>query len=137
MEAESSKAIAHHYIDEVWNRGNVSAIAELVTADYRGSTRAAGQQPAHGPAGLARWVSGLFAAFTDVRKEVRTVICEGDDVVAEVAFSAVHAATGNAVSADQIYVLHLRDGRVATESIFFDVGGVQAAAGTALQCATR
>src|SRR4051812_19621208 len=119
-DAAANKTIAQRYIDEVWNRGQLEHLDEWVTPDYRGMTRAAGQTTAGGPDGLKRWVSGLFATFADVNKEVTSMVAEGDAVVAEVAFSATHAASGKRLRADQVYVLRLRDGKIASESVFFD-----------------
>ncbi|MDB4968045.1 MAG: hypothetical protein JWN44_3734 [Myxococcales bacterium] len=134
---EDNKTIARRYIDEVWNRGQLDRLEEWVTPDYRGLTRAAGQTAADGRDGLRRWVAGLFATFSDVRKEVRSLVAEGDDVVAEVAFSATHGASGKTVRADQIYLLRLRDGKIASESVFFDAGGVLKELGTPPACAIR
>lgn len=122
---EENKRIARAYLEEVWNRGKLDRLEHWVTPDYRGMTRAAGQHPAVGPEGLKRWVEGVFASFSQVQKEVKTLMAEGDEVVAEVAFTATHATTGKSIRADQLYLLRMRDGKITSESIFFDVGGVQ------------
>jgi ketosteroid isomerase-like protein len=138
MSTTETKELARRYIDEVWSRGDLSRADEWVTPDYRGSTRAQGQVVAEGPDGLRRWVSGLAATFGDISKSVRSLVAEGDRVVAEVEFRARHRATGAAVQADQVYILNLRDGRIAAESVFFDVGGVRSMiADAAPACAAR
>lgn len=120
-----NKELARRYIEEVWSRGELGGVEGWVTPDYRGSTRAEGQSIAEGPDGLRRWAAGLAAAFTDVSKSVRSLVAEGDRVVAEVEFRARDRRSGVPVHADQVYILTLRDGRIAAESVFFDVGGVR------------
>jgi ketosteroid isomerase-like protein len=135
--SEENKRFARGYLDEVWNRGQLDRLEHWVAADYRGMTRAAGQTPAEGTEGLRRWVAGLFATFSDVRKEVKALLADGDDVVAEVAFTGTHAATGKTIRADQLYLLRLRDGKIASESIFFDTGGVLKELSAPPACAVR
>src|SRR4051812_19162859 len=135
--SQANKEIARGYLEEVWNRGRVDRLDQWVAPDYRGMTRAAGQRLAEGPKGLERWVTGLFATFSDVRKEVRALVAEGDDVVAEVAFTATHTASGKMIAADQLYLLRLRDGKIASESVYFDTGGVLKQLSEPPACATR
>jgi ketosteroid isomerase-like protein len=135
--SEENKRIARGYLDEVWNRGQLDRLEHWVVPDYRGMTRAAGQTAAEGPEGLKRWVAGVFATFSHVHKEVKALVAEGDDVVAEVLFTATHPATGRTIRADQLYLLRLRDGKVASESIFFDTGGVLKELSAPPACAVR
>jgi predicted ester cyclase len=66
----------------------------LVTADYRGQTRAAGQPLANGLAGLEKWVGGLRSLFPDGKRTVHSVTVEGERVAVEVSFTATHGRRG-------------------------------------------
>lgn len=118
------RRLVEHYIEEIWNQGHFGAAATLVTADYRGQTRAAGQPLASGPAGLEKWAGGLRSLFPDGKRTVRSLTVEGERVAAEVSFTGTHGPTGRRVSAEEVHVFQLRDGRIAEESIYFDVGGL-------------
>jgi steroid delta-isomerase-like uncharacterized protein len=121
---EHTKQIARAYLEAVWDKGDIAAIDALVTPDYRGQTQATGQPLAEGPAGLRAWVTRLRTAFPDHRKVVRSLIAEGDRVVALVGFSGTFKASGKPVAQEQVYVLTLRGDRVASEAVYFDVGGM-------------
>lgn len=118
------RGIVERYIEEIWNQGHFGAAATLVTADYRGQTRAAGQPLASGPAGLEKWAGGLRSLFPDGKRTVRSLTVEGERVAVEVSFTGTHGPTGRRVSAEQVHVFQIRDGRIAEESIYFDVGGL-------------
>ena len=125
-ELERNKTVARRYLEEVWGRGNLAVVDELIAADYRGGTRGAGQKTHAGPDGLKQCVSGQRAAFPDGTKTLVSLTAEDERVVAEMSFAGTHAATGRRVSNDQVFVLHLRDGRIVSEAVFFDVGGTLA-----------
>jgi steroid delta-isomerase-like uncharacterized protein len=122
--AGDPKVLVERYIEEIWNQGRFGSAGALVTSDYRGQTRAAGQPLASGPAGLEKWAGGLRALFPDGKRTVRSLTVEGDRVAAEVQFTGTHGTTGRRVSAEQVHVFQIRDGRIAEESIYFDVGGL-------------
>jgi len=122
-----NKDIARRYIDEVWNHGRLELVDELVAEDYRGQTHGAGQPVREGREGVKKWVGGLHAAFPDGSKILRSLVAEGDRVVAEVSFSGTHAASGRRVSNEQVYVYELQGGRIVREAVYFDVSGTLSA----------
>jgi steroid delta-isomerase-like uncharacterized protein len=123
---EEHKRIAREYLEQVWDRGDVSAIERLVAPDYRGQTRGAGQTVHEGKEALARWVGAIHALFDDRERTLRWLAADGARVCAEVVATGTHRASGRRVTNEQLFVLELRDGKIAAESIFFDVGGALA-----------
>jgi len=75
---EKNKAIAKLWIDEVWNKGNSSAINKLFAANF----------VAHYPGfpttdreSYKQWMAMEFATFADVVCTPEDIIAEGDKVV--------------------------------------------------------
>jgi len=79
MSTEENTAIARHYLEEVWNRGNVAILDEVFAADY----------VFHGPAGrmatdietYKRNISAWRTAFPDFHMMIEDAFAEGDKVV--------------------------------------------------------
>ncbi len=107
-----NKTIVRRLYDDVWNRGDLSAAAEIL---------------AH-PAGVRRYVSDFRAAFPDVRHEIREIIAEGDTVVVAWSARATHSGpylglppTGRPVAWTGITIAHLVDGRIVDHDTRWDM----------------
>jgi hypothetical protein len=76
MSFEKNKALARRYQEEVWGKGNLALIDELVAADFLDHSLPAGMDP--GFAGTKTAVQGALDAFPDGQWTVEDLIAEGD-----------------------------------------------------------
>lgn len=116
--ADSNANIARRYFEEVWNRGNVSTLDELLAPNYLNHTPST-PDPPPGPAGLKPIVLAMRRAFPDLHYEIKDVIATEQSVVVRVLMTGTHrgdlfgvAATGRRVEVEQINIEHIRDGRI-------------------------
>ncbi len=77
MSTEENKAIDRRFTEEVWNRGNLAVVDELMSADYNGHDP---MMPA-GSEGFKQYVLMYRSAFPDVHLTIEDQIAEGDTVV--------------------------------------------------------
>ena len=111
--------IGRRYFEEVWNRGNVAALDALLTPDYINHTPST-PNPPPGPEGLKPIVLAIRHAFPDLHFVIDDVVATSDTVVLRVTMTGTHkgdffgvAPTGRRVSANQINIERIRDGRIA------------------------
>ena len=79
MEAEN-KALVQHFIEEVWNKGNIDLIDQRVSDSYAGYDPSM-PAPINGNEGFKQLVVGFRHAFPDLRLDVEDLVAEGDKVV--------------------------------------------------------
>lgn len=115
--SEQNKATARRFYDEVFNRGDVSAIDQLCAADFKDHTAMPGQAP--GAQGLKQIMGAYFKAFPDMKVKVEEIIAEGDFVAARFSGSATHngelfgtAPTGKRITFNGIDFLRFKNGKV-------------------------
>jgi len=77
MSVEKNKANVRRHVDEVWNKGNLEVIPELISPNY--STRA-GDQEFRGPEGFKRFIAYSRSAIPDIHYTIDEMIGEGDTV---------------------------------------------------------
>ena len=80
MTAEDPKARSRRFFEEVWNRGNMAVLDELVAPELVDHNRAVPGLPA-GREGFRQWVTMVREAFPDVHFTIDDQIAEGDHVV--------------------------------------------------------
>ncbi len=114
---ELNKQLGRRYFEEVWNRGNVDALDELLASEYINHTPST-PNPPPGPSGLKPIVLGIRQAFPDLHYEIKDVVATDDAVVMRVVMTGTHrgelfglAPTGRRVSVDQINIEHIENGR--------------------------
>jgi predicted ester cyclase len=122
---QDNAAVVRRYWDLVWNKGELSAVDELVDDEF---TNFGIRQPgAH--AAVRHVVTAWRTAFPDLRIEIQEEIAHGDVVVHRVMARGSHLGefppgigpgrvldamppTGRTFEADQIHIHHVRDGRI-------------------------
>lgn len=114
----NNEQVARRYFEEVWNRGNVAALDELLAPNYVNHTPST-PDPPRGPEGLESIVLAIRRAFPDLHYEIKDVIATKDAVVIRVVMTGTHrgdlfglAPTGCRVQVDQINIERIRDGRI-------------------------
>src|SRR5207245_3987108 len=76
MSTEENKAIARRLIDEVWTKGRLEVIDELIADDFVTTVVGAPEQ-IRGPQGFREFVAIYRTAFPDLRISVDEQIAEG------------------------------------------------------------
>jgi steroid delta-isomerase-like uncharacterized protein len=128
--SERNKAIVRRYIDEVWNKGNMAVVDELVAANAvdHDPNNPPGLPP--GAEGVKKHATAMRAALPDTHITVDDMIAEGDKVVTRWTARATHkgplmgiAPTGKHVTVSGIWIDRIADGKIAEEWANWDAGG--------------
>lgn len=72
-----NKQIARRTFEEIWNRGDLDAVDELIAGDFIGHSP---PDETHGPEGIKQFVSAMRSAFPDLHFTIEDQIAEGDRV---------------------------------------------------------
>jgi steroid delta-isomerase-like uncharacterized protein len=117
MSAEENKAFVRRFIEEAWDRGNLSVVDEVVAEDfaYHGS-------PPGIPAtreGFRQVIALSREAFPDLSLEIEDVVAEGDRVAVRYTMRGTHPGdlmgippSGEQVSVPGIVILRVADGKL-------------------------
>jgi steroid delta-isomerase-like uncharacterized protein len=125
MSLEKNKGLARRYQEEVWGKGDLALIDELLAPDFIDHSLPAGMDP--GFAGAKRAVQGALDAFPDGQWTVEDLIAEGDKVVIRWKLQATHehefrgiAPVGKPVTIAGITILRIADGKIAERWVNWD-----------------
>jgi hypothetical protein len=86
--SEENKRIARRVLDELFDKGNLGAVEELIHPDF--VNHEAPPSNPQGPEGLKETVGWLRGLWGPMRAEIEDEICEGDKVVARVMMHGRH-----------------------------------------------
>lgn len=118
--SEENKAIVQRYIEEVYNKGNVNLVDELVAADYVNRGGLSDQRP--GSEGLKQFIPQLRTIFPDEHLTLENLIAEGDMVAYRWIARGTHNAemmgvppTGKQMIGTGISIVRIADGKIAEE----------------------
>jgi steroid delta-isomerase-like uncharacterized protein len=129
-EETRNKASARRFYEDVWNKGNVALIDELVAPQHV-QHDPNNPNTAPGPAGIRQLVSLYRSAFPDAHFTIEDILAAGDKVVVRVTATGTQEralpgvpATGKRVSATGISITRYKDGKAAETWIVFDFLGM-------------
>jgi predicted ester cyclase len=108
VSAEDNKRLVRRLVEEAVTRRNPDIVDELATGEFARAVK--------------RWASPFRSAFPDFEMEIVELIAEGDAVVAHFRCSGSHRgewlgvpATGRRFDGvDEIYIFHVRDGKLVS-----------------------
>lgn len=131
--AEDLKDLTRKYIDEVWNRGKLELVDELVAPGCITHDPAAPGGAFRGPDGVRQLVSMYRIAFPDTEFEIKDLIEEGDKVAARITASGTHkgalmgiAPTGKRASISGVLITQFHAGKqVESWSSYDQLGMLQ------------
>jgi steroid delta-isomerase-like uncharacterized protein len=144
--AEDLKELTRRYIDQVWNKGKLELVDQLVAPGCRTHDPAAPGGELAGPEGVKQLVAMYRSAFPDTEFDFKDLIQEGDKVAARITATGTHhgtlmgiAPTGKRVSIGGIVITQFRDGKQVESWSSYDQLGMlqQLGAVPALQPASR
>jgi len=125
--SQSNTAVAQRWTEEIWNKGNMSAVTELVTEDFVFHGL---MEDLRGHAALKDTVTLIRKAFPDGGFTNDETIAERDKVVQRWTFKGTHkdqffgaAGTGKRVAFPGITILRIAAGKVAEHWGYFDLTG--------------
>lgn len=113
---EQNKSLIFRYLDEVWGKGNLAAVDEFLSPDYKRYL-----SPSSEPLnikGQKQRLTGFRAAFPDVEITVEDIFAEGDRVVFRSTMRGTHQGifqeiqpTGKSVAVGLLDVIRIEDGK--------------------------
>jgi steroid delta-isomerase-like uncharacterized protein len=113
-----NKALMRRFYEELWSKGNLEAIPELVAKDFVDHQAPVGQPS--GREELAGLVVMWRTGFPDMQETVEDLISEGDKVVGRFLMRGTHrgefmgvAPTGRSVTMSGIDVVRVADGKIS------------------------
>ncbi len=130
MSTEESKAIARRVNDEVWSKGQLDVIDELIADEFVATVIGAPEQ-IRGPQGFREFVVMYRKAFPDLRITIDEQIAEGETVVTRWTATGKHegelmgmAATGKQATTAGINVNRVSGGKLVEGWGLFDQLGL-------------
>jgi predicted SnoaL-like aldol condensation-catalyzing enzyme len=88
MSPEENKAIVRHYIEAVWNEGDMQTVDDVVVPDFVQHVGMVNQ----GREGIHRFFAMVRAAFPDIRNTVEDALADGDKVPDDHGHNAARSA---------------------------------------------
>jgi len=130
MSAEENKAILRREMVEVWNKGNLAVVDELVANNF---VLHDPSQPTEvrGPEGLKQYVTAFRTAFPDLHITFEDQVAEGDKVATRITLRGTHKgelagipATGKQVTITSISIDRLEAGKFVETFVSSDTLGL-------------
>lgn len=127
---EENKNIVRRYYDDLWNKWDLVAITELISADitFRGSLGITAQ----GHEGFKNYVNMVRAAFPDFHNKIEELIAEGSTVVARLTYTGTHQGelfgipvTGKGVTYSGVAIFLIVDGKIKNGWVLGDAMGLK------------
>jgi steroid delta-isomerase-like uncharacterized protein len=120
MSIEENKAIARRWNEEIWSKGNLAAIDELLASDFVFNYPSAGAAPDR--EGYKRTMAEFHGPCSDIQCSTKEVVAEGDKVVVRWTWSGNHtgevwgvAATDERLTLTGISILRIVGGKIVEE----------------------
>jgi len=120
QEEERNKETLHRLYDEVWNKGNMSVAAELVSPEYD-------SYGFKGVEGYKQLVTNYRSAFPDIHYTIDQIIGEGDWLAYQITTSGTFKSkllniepTGKEATWKRAFFSQYKDGKVVTAVSYTD-----------------
>ena len=129
MSADDNRSLTQRFYAEVWNKGNLDAVDDIMTGDF--VDHAAPPGFPSGPEGAKQVFTMYRTAFPDFRLSLEDLIAEGDKVVARWVTHGTHQGelmgippTGKPVTVTGIDLFRFAGGKIAEHWAEFDMMGM-------------
>ena len=120
-----NKGSLRKQIEEVWNKGNLEIIPEVISTDF--SMMDLSGVELKGPEGFSQMVTFWRSMFPDLRFTIVDMVAEGDKVAAHVTYTGTFTGpfgdiepTGKQVNMMEATFYVFKDGKVIGQTIFLD-----------------
>jgi steroid delta-isomerase-like uncharacterized protein len=115
---EENKAIVAQYFNEVLSQGKLNVIDEIIAPDFTLRIPTL-HEPFRGPDGMKRFVTGLHAAFPDIKFTVERQIAEKDKVASRFTSLSTHQGefqgifpTGRSIKDQGVDIFRIAHGKI-------------------------
>ena len=115
---EENKAIHRRVYEEIWNKGNLDVVDEIIDDDYIFHLL----PQRRGPEWYKEMYHDLAGAFSDYHCEIEDMIAESDKVMVRTTITGKHtrelmgvAPTDKQISVTEIAVVRIKDGKIVEE----------------------
>ena len=117
--SDDNKRLARRALEEIYAKGDLELVEELVHPDFADHDPAHPDQP-RGPESVRETVRNLHGMFSELRFEVEDEIAEGDRVVQRVTMSGRHTGplmgrepTDRTFAVRHVNIWRIADGKIA------------------------
>ena len=131
MLAKTNKAVSLRFYEEVWNKGNLAVLNEIVAEDHVSSGPGTPPGLTSGPEGSKQLVTVYRNAFPDLHFTIDEQIAEEDKVVTRFTAHGTHQgellgipATGKSSTVTGMSVDRIVNGKIAESWGLFDQFGM-------------
>ncbi|MDB4979533.1 MAG: hypothetical protein JWM82_285 [Myxococcales bacterium] len=128
---EAKKQLVRRVYDEVWSKGNLDFVDELMTKDYVNIDPATPGTRVEGREAFKQLVGAIRGAFQEMKMTIDAQHVDGDVVVTEWTSHAVHRGelmgippTGKAGSTTGVTVSTFVGGKIAQDRALWDLFGL-------------
>ena len=116
--SEENKAVVRRAFEEVANEGDMATVDEIIAPEYVRHDLAGGPDAA-GPEGVKRLITGLRAAFPDIKTTIEDIFADGEKVVVRFSVRGTHsgpfmgvAPTGREATWRGVNIYRVSGGRI-------------------------
>ena len=131
MLSESNKTVSRRFFEEVFGKGKLNVLDEIIAKDHVNSGPGAISGLPNGPEGSKQFVTAYRNAFPDVHFTIDEQIAEGDKVVTRWTAHGTHQgelaglpATSKSATVTGIVVDRIVNGKIAESWGIFDEFGM-------------
>ena len=131
MLSETNKTVSRRFFEEVFAKGKLNVLDEIITKDHVNSGPGSLPELPTGPEGAKQLVTVYRNAFPDIRFTIDEQIAEGDKVVTRWSADGTHKgelvgipATGKTSTVTGITVDRFVNGKIAESWAIFDQFGM-------------
>lgn len=128
--AEENKAIVRRSVEEIFNRGGLSSVAQYYADNYLHHDPAT-PNVGTGLDAIEQVATIYRTAFPDLQFKIEELLADGDKVVLRWTSSGTHrgdlqgiAPTGKSITSSGITICRIADGRIAEEWVSWDTLGL-------------
>ena len=116
---QENRQLIEMYFEEVWSKGRVELLDELVTRDYINHTPSS-PKPIPGPAGLKPIILEMRKGFPDLHYDIKDLIITSDRIVARTIVRGTHVGhlwgmqpTRKKFEVSQINIEYIKNGKIS------------------------
>ena len=127
MSSETNKTVSRRFFEEVWNKGDLAVLNEILTEDHVNSGPGTPPELPTGPEGTKQLVTMYRNAFPDVHFTIDEQLAEGEKVLTRWTGQGTHQgelqglpATGKSSTISGIVIDRIVNGKIAESWGLFD-----------------
>ena len=118
-------AASERFVDQIWNKGNIAVVDELVDPGFTRHNPASYQTPLiEGAEAFKQYVTQVRTDFPDFHVAVDTRFADGDLLAASWTVTGTQQQLGKPISVKGITISRFANGKLAEEWVSWDTHGL-------------